>query len=279
VLSVDTEPPRKLVKREIHSTPSDADESDALDTPTPAPKREIANIPLSSLVIDATTKSESHLGKNTPKTIVDDMLEPEAHPPRVMRITSPSQAFVSSSEFARTTKAEALAGPHVGSDGLTKKQRQNQKKKERQREARARDEADRKLQLRAHQDALEAIRLNSQIRAAERKAAQQSNDVWGKQTGSLTGMDESVYTIRNLSEENLTTFGHPSDTAGSEEGWQEVTSKAAKKVLSQKASREKVVGGTDGSEEFSSLGESEDASVLKAASPYASGNSFANLDS
>lgn len=89
-------------------------------------------------------------------------------------------------------------------------------------------------------------------------------------------MEDSVYTIRNLSEENITTLGHRSDGAASEEGWQEVTSRAAKKT-SQKAGTEK--SGTDCSEDISSLEGSEEGSVPKVRPAYVSSNSFANLDS
>ena len=91
-------------------------------------------------------------------------------------------------------------------------------------------------------------------------------------------MDESVYTIRNLSEENLTTLGHRSDGTASEEGWQEVTSKAAKKAAAAAAQRATSL--TEGSEEVSSsLGDSEEGSVPKVQPAYISSNSFANLDS
>jgi hypothetical protein len=163
----------------------------------------------------------------------------------------------------------------VDKDGWTKKQRQNLKKKERHREARAREEAIRQSQLRAHQKELETIRLNSQIKAAEKKSTQPS--AW-QQTGR-PAMEDSVYTVRNLSEENLTTVGHPSDGAGSEEGWQEVTSRAAKKAASLKTGTEKSASGTDGSEFSSSVDENEEVRVPKTRLPYASSNSFANLDS
>ena len=92
-------------------------------------------------------------------------------------------------------------------------------------------------------------------------------------------MEDSVYTVRNLSEENLTTIGHPSDGAGSEEGWQEVTSRAAKKTASLKGSTEKSGSGTDGSDVSSDIDEAEEVPLPKARTAYASNNSFANLDS
>ena len=98
-------------------------------------------------------------------------------------------------------------------------------------------------------------------------------------------MDDSVYTIRNLSdEENLTTWGHRSDGAASEEGWQEVTSRAAKKAASlvnaAASSSQKGTSGTEGSEDVSSsVGDSEEGSVLKVRPEYTSNNSFANLES
>jgi hypothetical protein len=175
-------------------------------------------------------------------------------------------------------------GPVVDKDGLTKKQRQNQKKKERHREAKAREEAIRQSQLRAHQKELETIRLNSQIKAAEKKSVNTNPINAWQQTGrpnvdQPSAMDDSVYTIRNVSDENLTTLGHRSDGAASEEGWQEVTSKAAKKAAAATSSQ-KATSGTEGSEEVSSsLGDSEEGSVLKVRPAYVSSNSFANLDS
>ena len=130
-------------------------------------------------------------------------------------------------------------------------------------------------QQRAHQKELETIRLNSQIKAAEKKLSQTQANAW-QQTGR-PAMEDSVYTIRNLSDENLTTLGHGSDGAASEEGWQEVTSRGAKKAAS-KAGTEKS-GTTDGSEDISSIEGSEEGSVLKVRPAYASSNTFANLDS
>ncbi len=202
------------------------------------------------------------------------MIPPEDRPAvaRVMRISSPS-----SHQSTPTTSSSGLtnprtAGPAVDKDGLTKKQRQNQKKKERHREARAREEAIRQSQLRAHQKELETIRLNSQIKSSEKKSS--PPNAW-QQTGRPV-MEDSVYTIRDLSDENLTTLGHRSDGAASEEGWQEVTSRAVKKAAS-KAGTEK--SGTDVSEDISSIEGSEEGSVLKVRPPYVSSNSFSNLDS
>ena len=203
------------------------------------------------------------------------MIPPEDRPAvaRIMRISPPSSDQSAPNTSSALTNART-SGPAVNSDGLTKKQRQNQKKKERQREARAREEAVRRSQLQAHQKELETIRLNSQIKAAEKKSSQPQTNAW-QQTGR-PAMEDSVYTIRNLSDENLTTVGHRSDGAASEEGWQEVTSRSGKKVAS-KAGTEK--SGTDGSEDISSIEGSDEGSVLKVRPPYASSNSFANLDS
>lgn len=203
------------------------------------------------------------------------MIPPEDRPAvaRIMRI-APSSSDQSAPKTSSVLTNARTSGPAVNSDGLTKKQRQNQKKKERQREARAREEAARQSQLQAHQKELETIRLNSQIKAAEKKLSQPPTNTW-QQTGRPT-MEDSVYTIRNLSDENLTTLGHRSDGAASEEGWQEVTSRTAKKVAS-KSGTEK--SGTDGSEDISSIEGSEEGPVLKVRPPYASSNSFANLDS
>ena len=273
LIPVDSQPPRKQIKRATHSSPSDADESDALDKPTPAPSNKQSS---SGLPERAKNAAESRFEKVTPKTAVDDMIAPEDRPAvaRVMRIASPSNEIT---ETTRPPKPRTdSSGPAVDKDGLTKKQRQNLKKKERHREARAREEAIRQSQLRAHQKELETIRLNNQIKAAEKKSTQVGN-AW-EQTGR-PAMEESVYTIRNLSEENLTTVGHRSDGAGSEEGWQEVTSKAAKKAANQKAIS-KQGSGSDGSEDSSSVNGSEGASTSQAAGPaYATNNSFANLDS
>jgi hypothetical protein len=272
-MPVDTEPPRKQAKHEPHFTPSDADESDALDTPTPAPsKKQAASHRLASQIAPSQSAAEARLQKTTPATVVDDMVPEKDRPAvaRVLRIAPPQEATPQPSRPTKAT-AEIRSGPSEDKDGLTKKQRQNQKKKERHREARAREEAIRQSQLRAHQKELETIRLNGQIKAAEQKSVQ--SNVW--QQSGIPVMEESMYTVRNLSDENLTTLGHPSDGTASEEGWQEVTSKAAKKVAIQKASGKASVG-TDGSEELSSLGDNEE-SALKTSSAYASGNSFANL--
>jgi hypothetical protein len=202
------------------------------------------------------------------------MIAPEDRPAvaRVMRISSPSQGSTDSP--ARPIKPRADSSiVAVDKDGLTKKQRQNLKKKERHREARAREEAIRQSQLRAHQKDLETIRLNNQIKAAEKKTTQPN--AW--QQSDRSTMNDSVYTVRNLSEENLTTVGHRSDGAGSEEGWQEVTSKAAKKATAK--SVEKQGGSSDGSEATSSGDDSEDGSVTDIRPAYATSNSFANLDS
>jgi len=212
---------------------------------------------------------------------------------RVMRISSPSNDTTTTPSRPPKPRTESAGsgGPAVDKDGLTKKQRQNQKKKERHREAKAREEAIRQSQLRAHQKELETIRLNSQIKAAEKKSAAGAAvpiNAW-QQTGRPNvdqppAMDDSVYTIRNLSEENLTTLGHRSDGAASEEGWQEVTSRAAKKAAAAAAaassSSQKATSGTEGSEEVSSsVGDSEEGSVLKVRPAYVSNNTFANLDS
>jgi hypothetical protein len=233
------------------------------------------SIPTESVPAQNKNAAESRFEKITPKTAVDDMIAPEDRPAvaRVLRISSPSQD--STEPFKRPVKPRADSSSlAVDQDGLTKKQRQNLKKKERHREARAREEAIRQSQLRAHQKDLETIRLNKQIKAAEKKSVQPN--VW-QQTDLRPAMEESVYTIRNLSEENLTTVGHRSDGAGSEEGWQEVTSKAAKKVATPK-SIEKQGTSSDGSES-SSGDDSEEGSVPRARPAYATNNSFANLDS
>lgn len=221
--------------------------------------------------------AEKRFEKITPTTSVDDMIPAEDRPAvaRILRISSPSVESTKPSSRPQQPRSDSGPGPAVDKDGLTKKQRQNLKKKERHREARAREEAIRQSQLRAHQKELETIRLNSQIKAAEKKSAQPN--AW-QQTGR-PAMEDSIYTVRNLSEENLTTVGHPSDGAGSEEGWQEVTSRAAKKAASLKAGTEKSASGTDGSEVSSSIDESEEASLPKARPAYATSNSFANLDS
>jgi hypothetical protein len=202
------------------------------------------------------------------------MLAPEDRPAvaRVLRISSPSQD-TSTPPTTRPSKSRTeSAGLSVDKDGLTKKQRQNQKKKERHREARAREEAARQEQLRAHQKQLETIRLNTQIKAAEKRSTQSA---W--QRSDPPSLQESVYTVQNLSDENLTTVGHPSDGAASEEGWQEVTSKAAKRAA-QKSS-EKSGSGTDGSEESLSVGDTEEGKTSQTGQPYASSNMFANLNS
>jgi hypothetical protein len=275
---VDIEPPRKQIKREVHSTPSDADESDALDTPTPAPSSKVST---KEVVEAAATKiksaAEKRLENITPTTSVDDMIPPEERPAvaRVLRISSPSHQDTKPSSRPQQSQSERTSGPALDSDGLTKKQRQNLKKNKTHREARAREEAIRQSQLRAHQKELETIRLNSQIKAAEKKSNQPNP--W-QQTGRHT-MEDSVYTVRNLSEENLTTVGHPSDGAGSEEGWQEVTSRAAKKAGLFKPGTDKSGSGTDGSEVSSSIDESEEGLESKVSPPYTSSNAFANLDS
>ena len=203
------------------------------------------------------------------------MIPPEDRPAvaRVMRISSPSSNQSTSATSPSGLTNPRIAGPAVDKDGLTKKQRQNQKKKKRHREARAREEAIRQSQLRAHQKELETIRLNSQIKAAEKKSSPPLN-AWQQTDRPI--MEDSVYTIRDLSDENLTTLGHRSDGAASEEGWQEVTSRAVKKAAS-KAGTEKT--GTDGSEDISSIEGSEEGSVLKVRPPYVSSNTFSNLDS
>jgi hypothetical protein len=192
---------------------------------------------------------------------------------RVMRISSPSQPTLIPSH-AKPVRIEPAdpAGPAVGKDGLTKKQRQNLKKKERHREARARDEAVRQEQLRTHQRQLETIRLNSQIKAAEKQSSQPN--VW--QQAEPPTMEDSVYTIRNVSDENLTTLGHRSDGTASEEGWQEVTSKAVKKAPAATTLKSQNV---EGSDEISSDDTSDDGSTGKVRPAYVSSNSFANLDS
>jgi len=221
--------------------------------------------------------AEKRFEQITPTTSVDDMIPPEDRPTvaRVLRISSPSASENKASSRPQRPRSDSGSGPAVDNDGLTKKQRQNLKKKERHREARAREEASRQSQLRAHQKELETIRLNSQIKAAEKKSPQPN--AW-RQTGRPS-MEDSVYTVRNLSEENLTTIGHPSDGAGSEEGWQEVTSRATKKAASLKGSTEKSGSGTDGSDVSSDIDEAEEAPLPKARTAYASNNSFANLDS
>lgn len=275
---MDTEPPRKQIKREAHSTPSDADESDALDTPTLTPSSKISkNEVVEAAATEIKSAAEKRLEEITPTTSVDDMIPPEERPAvaRVLRISSPSHEDTKSSSRPQQSRSESSSGPAVGSDGLTKKQRQNLKKKERHREARAREEAIRQSQLRAHQKELETIRLNSQIKAAEKKSNQ--SNPW-QQTGR-PAMEDSVYTVRNLSEENLTTVGHPSDGAGSEEGWQEVTSRAAKKSALFKPGTDKSGSGTEASEASSSIDESDEGSASKPRPAYTSNNTFANLDS
>jgi hypothetical protein len=246
-----------------------------LDTPTPHPSKKTTTVSDDTLLTHSRNAAESRFERITPKTAVDDMIPPEDRPAvaRVLRISSPSsdQSTPTTSSGLTNTRT---SGPAVDSDGLTKKQRQNQKKKERHREARAREEAIRQSQLRAHQKELETIRLNSLIKAAEKKSSQPPVNAW-QQTGRPT-MEDSVYTIRNLSEENLTMLGHGSDGAASEEGWQEVTSRGTKKAVS-KSGNEK--GGTDGSEDISSIEGSEEGSVLRVRPAYASSNSFANLES
>jgi len=176
---------------------------------------------------------------------------------RVMRISSPSQPLTTPSNAKPAqTQSPDVAGAAVGKDGLTKKQRQNQKKKERHREARAREEAVRQEQLRAHQRQLETIRLNSQIKAAEKQSSRPN--IW-QQSGPPT-MEDSVYTVRDLSDENLTTVGHRSDGTASEEGWQEVTSKAAKKAAAAASSKSQYA---EASEEISGGETSEDGSTAK----------------
>lgn len=277
---VDTEPPRKLAKRETHFTSSEADESDAIDTPTPAPsKKQTAGASLDSTSSLPKSAAEERLDRTVAKTAVDDMIPEEDRPKvaRVMRITSPSEEPTTKSITVSHVESPST-GPAVDKDGLTKRQRQNQKKKERHREARAREEAARLERLKAHQKELETIRLNSQIKAAEKKVGQTS--VWGQQpqqTGQ-PAMEDSVYTVRNLSDENLTTVGHRSDGQASEEGWQEVTSKAAKRAAAQKTG-DKAQSTTEGSEEISSVGDSEEGSLPKVQPAYTSSNSFANLES
>jgi hypothetical protein len=275
---VDVEPPRKQAKLSSHSTPSDADESDALDTPTPGPSKKPASDPLDAAIAKTKSAAEARFERITPKTAVDDMVLPEDRPAvaRVMRIASPSSQEATHTPV-RPAQSRTESSIAVDKDGLTKKQRQNLKKKERHREARAKEEAVRQSQLRAHQKELETIRLNSQIKAAEKKTTQPNP--W-QQSGRPSAMDDSVYTVRNLSEENLTTVGHPSDGAGSEEGWQEVTSRAAKKAASaaSQKSSEKLGSGTDGSD-ISSVVDSEEGSIPKVRPAYATSNSFANLDS
>jgi hypothetical protein len=274
---VDVEPPRKQAKHSSHSTPSDADESDALDTPTPGPSKKPASDPLDAAIAKTKSAAEARFERITPKTAVDDMVPPEDRPAvaRVMRISPSSQEATHTPVRPAQSRTESSIA--VDKDGLTKKQRQNLKKKERHREARAKEEAVRQSQLRAHQKELETIRLNCQIKAAEKKTTQPNP--W-QQSGRPSVMDDSVYTVRNLSEENLTTVGHPSDGAGSEEGWQEVTSRAAKKAASaaSQKSSEKLGSGTDGSD-ISSVVDSEEGSIPKVRPAYATSNSFANLDS
>lgn len=273
---VDTEPPRKQAKHEPHFTASDADESDTLDTPTPAPsKKQSAKEPLGSIAAQNKNDAEAWLERITPRTAVDDMIPRQDRPTvaRVLRIAPTEQDPGSTSSLPPGTRTDT-AGPPVGNDGLTKKQRQNQKKKERHREARAREEAIRQSQLRAHQKELETIRLNSQIKAAEKRVGK--GNAW---QNYAPAMDESVYTIRNLSDDNLTTTEHRSDGAASEEGWQEVTSRARKAAAQTVA--EKVMSSTDGSDSISSVGDSEEGSVrsmLKVRPAYVSANSFAHLD-
>jgi hypothetical protein len=223
-----------------------------LDTPTLAPampaKKEGAGAPR----IQVKTEAQSRLDLVVPKTVVDDMLPPEDKPSvaRVLRISSPAPPK-SPPPSSHTAKDVSF----VGKDGLTKKQRQNQKKKERHREARAREEIARQEQLRAHQKELETIRLNDQIKKAERKSVQTS--VW-PQAGSPS-LSDSVYTVRDLSDENLGTIG--SDGAGSD-GWQEVTSKGAKRGAFPRTV-EKTGSFTDRSDEVSSKDDSEDGNILQ----------------
>jgi len=192
---------------------------------------------------------------------------------RVMRISSPSQPLtIPANAKPAQTQSPDVSGAAVGKDGLTRKQRQNQKKKERHREARAREEAIRQEQLRAHQRQLETIRLNCQIKAAEKQSSRPN--IW--QQSQPPAMEDSVYTVRDLSDENLTTVGHRSDGTASEEGWQEVTSKAAKKAAATAASSKS--HHAEASEEISS-DESEDGSTAKVRPAYVSSNSFADLDS
>jgi hypothetical protein len=202
------------------------------------------------------------------------MVPPEDRPAvaRVLRISSPNQetATIPTCQF---TSHPDSTGPITDKDGLTKKQRQNQKKKERHREARAREEAARLEQLRAHQKQLETIRMNSQIKAAEKRSSQAS--AW--QSNQPASLKDSVYSLQNVSDENLTTIGLPSDGAASEEGWQEVTSRAAKRSAAKSA--EKSGSGTEASEENVSVGGTDGGSGSSRRQPYASSNSFAHLES
>jgi hypothetical protein len=249
-----------------------------LDTPTPAPsKKPSLGVSSGNLALPGKNAAESRFERITSKSNVDDMIPEEDRPvvARVMRITPSSEQPTPQSPRLANAPVGGSTRPPLSKDGLTKKQRQNQKKKERHREARAREEAIRQSQLRAHQKELETIRLNSQIKAAEKKPTHPGP--WQKI--GQPAMEDSVYTIQNLSDENLTTLGHRSDGAASEEGWQEVTSRTAKKATSQKAGTEK--SGTDGSEDILSIEGSDEGSVeLPQVRPeYASHNSFANLDS
>jgi hypothetical protein len=253
---------KELQSSEIHFTSDDADESDAQDTPTPVPSKK-------RFVSQIKSAAELRLDKLTPKTAVDDMI-PDDEKPAVARILRISPSSDQPSTSQKPTN------PHVEtpSPTLTRKQRQNQKKQEKKREAKARDEAIRQSQLQAHLKDLETIRLNTQIKESEKKVAQMN--VWAQGRPS---MEDSVYTIRDLSDENLTTTEYRSDEAASEEGWQEVMSKAAKKAVVQKATADKGTSGTEGSEEMSSLGDSEEGFGVKVRPAFISSNSFANLDS
>jgi len=243
------------------SDPSDADESDSSNTPTPGLKADNVPVPISK-VGQRKTAADTYLEKATPKTIVDDMIPPDDRPAmaRVLRISSPSQEAATAPARPSKSRPDSV-GSSVGKDGLTKKQRQNQKKKERHREARAREEAARLEQLRAHQKQLETIRLNNQIKAAEKRSSQ--TNAW--QSPNQPSLQDSVYTVQNLSDENLTIVGHPSDGAASEEGWQEVTSRAAKRAASKSA--EKSGSGTEASEESFSVGESDERRNLLKSQP------------
>ena len=272
--SVDVDGSRKQAIVDQHFTASDTDESDALNTPTPAPSKKPSMS--QSGPPRRKTAAESHYERTISKTPVDDMIPDEDRPKvaRVMRISSPLQPSTTPSKAKPPqTQSTDLSGPAIGKDGLTKKQRQNQKKKERHREARAREEAVRQEQLRAHQRQLEMIRLNSQIKASENQSS--PPNIW--QHSGPPAMEDSVYTIRNLSDENLTTVGHRSDGAASEEGWQEVTSKAAKKAAAAAAASKSQYA--EPSDEISSDETSEDGSTAKGRPAYASSNSFADLDS
>jgi len=241
---------RPQVNTVFLSSRSDAEDSDVLDTPTPVPSRP-SNQESDAPQIQRKTAAESRLEKTVRKTVVDDMLLPEDKPAvaRVLRISSPApQTSVHPPSRPHPTKDDLSSGK----DGLTKKQRQNQKKKERHREARAREEAARQEQLRAHQKELETIRLNNQIKKAERKS---TTNVW--QQSVPASLSDSVYTVRDLSDENLTTIG--SDGAGSDEGWQEVTSKGAKRAAYHRV--EKTGSSTDRSDELSSKDDNDDVNI------------------